>query len=111
MDKEEEIKLRSELDESDKLNGKLVKEIVRLKGIKTSGENRWIKIWIFIGVIMFLAGIWESLVTMFFLDKEVVKMTTQQIVFASVGFVFVSANESLATMANNIGKHLVEKFK
>lgn len=101
---EEDIKLKKE-------NELLLKEVLHLKGLQQSGKNKWIKIFIIVGIVMFMAGIWKSLITMFWFEKEVVLMTTQQIVFSSVGFVFVAANDSLAQFANSIGKYLVEKFK
>lgn len=103
--------LRKEIESLKRANNSLLKEVVALKGLKTTGKNRWIRAFIVVGAIMFVAGIFESLYSMFVIGMDEVKMSTLKIGFASIGFVFVAANDSLGEFANNIGKYLVDKFK
>ena len=85
------------------------------KTIYTTTDSKMEAIWIYgfrlIGTIMFLAGVWEAVITMFWLDKEVVPMSKYQITFAAVGFVLAFAGKSFGTIANNIGMILSDKLK
>lgn len=77
---------------------------------ESEAEKGWIYAFRIIGIIMFLAGIWKSLVTMFWFGKEILVMTSFQMYFATIGFVFALAGKQLGIFANNIGAALVNKF-
>lgn len=102
---EEEIK-RLKLE-----NAALLKEVVHLQGLTTSGKNKWIKGFIIVGAVMFIASTFESIYTMFDLGREVIDMSRFKVIFAVIGFVFVAANDSLGSLANSAGKSILEKFK
>lgn len=107
---EELIKLKEENTNLKKANDLLVKEVVYLKGLKTTGKNKWIKAFIVVGSIMFIAGIFESVYSMFIIGMDEVKMSSFKIWFAAIGFIFVAANDMLGDFANSLGKKMMDKF-
>ncbi|MFC4219013.1 hypothetical protein [Flagellimonas marina] len=89
--------------------------IEELKGLtekkETRSERNWSRSFGWMGVIMFLAAIFETMVTMFWIGMEVVPMDRYRIGFASIGFVFALANRQLGVFANNIGAVMLDRFK
>lgn len=94
---EEEIK-RLELE-----NDLLSKELLACKEATKKGEDRWMLAFRIVGIVMFVGGIYESLFTMFSLDREVVSMSSFKIYFSIIGFIFFAANKSLGKLANQAG--------
>lgn len=77
----------------------------------TRPERIWTRLFGWAGILMFFAATFESFVTLFWLDREVVKMDSFRIIFALVGFVFALANRQLGVFANAVGSTLLNKFK
>lgn len=61
-----------------------LKELTQKK--QSPGEKSWIRLFGWIGVLMFIAGTFESLVTLFWIGKAVVPMDDFRIGFAAGGF-------------------------
>ena len=101
--------LIAQVDRLNRENDMLLQEIMKLKNIQ-KGKNRWIKIFIFLGMVMFVGGIFQTIYSMFYIGMDVIPMTRLQIWFSIIGFVFVAANDELAGFANTIGKIVIEKF-
>lgn len=78
---------------------------------ETNTEKFWIYFFQIIGGIMFLAGIWESLITLFWLNKDVVTMNSFRVGFAACGFVLAMSGKQLGVLANNLGIVIINKFK
>ena len=73
-------------------------------------EKNWSRAFGWIGFVMFFAAIFETLVSMFWIGKEEISMSTFKIWFAVVGFVFALGNRQLGVFANNLGAIMIEKF-
>jgi hypothetical protein len=77
---------------------------------KNRFEKLWARIFGWIGIFMFFAGIFQSLVSLFWIGEDVVKMDSFRIIFALIGFVLALANRQLGIFANAVGKILFDKF-
>ncbi|WP_394749473.1 hypothetical protein [Spongiimicrobium salis] len=86
-----------------------IKDTVKSTG--TISEKRWMLFFRIVGGLMFLAGIWESLVTLFWIGKDVVAMDPFKLKFALAGFVLIAANKNLGSIANNIGGMLTKLIR
>jgi hypothetical protein len=74
-------------------------------------ERIWIILFRYSGFLMFIASIFESFVTLFWIGKDVVHMDSFRICFACVGFFFAFSNKQLGSFSNQIGKILINKLK
>lgn len=86
------------------------KELLLMKDLANKAEEKWMLVFRVIGIAMFVAATFESFVTLFLLDQEVVGMNTFKVTFGAVGFVFYGANRALGRFANTIGDKLLSKF-
>lgn len=73
-------------------------------------ERIWSRLFGWIGVLMFLAATFESLVSMFWIGMDEAPMSRFKIWFAVIGFVFALGNKQLGVFANNLGVLIIDKF-
>ncbi|MEM1339820.1 MAG: hypothetical protein AAF634_11625 [Bacteroidota bacterium] len=83
---------------------------LKRKEDQSLGSYTWILIFRIIGSVMFVAAVFKTVVTMFWIGKETVPMNRFEIGFAVVGFVLAWAGKNLGELANGIGKKIIDKF-
>lgn len=63
-----------------------------------------------VGFAMFVGGVFESLVTLFWIGKDIVEMNAFRMKFSIAGLVLSMANSNLRKMAIGIGQKILNKI-
>jgi len=94
------------MDELKKLkeqNAVLENELLKCKNAIKPTEDKWMLALRIVGILLIVAGLYESVYTMFDMSKEVVEMGRFRIGSAIVGFLLFAGNKQLGKIANQIG--------